>query len=331
MGNRRACSATKRVVAVVERCANYIFHLMAVARAGFDSNYADTYGDTVRPDDLAFLRDNKGLFAFGGGSGGDLADLAIGLPINFNLDSKDAFVEYFDLLDSGCAGGDFRLFFQQYSAKIENLGKWWQEIDADAFRPFAEHRDMINRYGRIVTGNYDTYVSRVWDRERVKLEPVAARLNTFFSGVDRIGQWETITGTTFKFDVYHIILCSAIKNGPNANSVGYDRVVFYHDSPFDEITQFISHEIGTHILIDDLKHLNIMNVCEFPVLYEAFECLARYFNTLILNDTNLVYRLSRFHVAEYMDIYTRLHRDEPRMPPGELLHRGIKTFLATHS
>lgn len=47
--------APKRIQAVVEKGPNYIFHLMAVARAGFASPYAETYRFSVEPEDLKLL------------------------------------------------------------------------------------------------------------------------------------------------------------------------------------------------------------------------------------------------------------------------------------
>jgi hypothetical protein len=196
-------------------------------------------------------------------------------------------------------------------------------------REYMAHTDTIVRLRDIIIGNYDNYIADVWPEERPKLERVAVAVNEIYDSFDRIGQWEEFTRLTFKFDVYCILLCSAIKNGPNANSLGYDRVVFYHGSPIEKISDFISHEIGTHIFMGDIKAIAETNRFKWSDFYEGFECLARYFNTLVLNRTDLSYTMGDYHVDEYMNIYGELRRLNPDISVRELLEQGVKRFLET--
>ena len=75
-------ATVKGVIAVLEIGANYVFHLAAVARAGFESDYASTYEHTVNPADRAILVTHRDRinFAVGSGQGGDLAGLLIFQP-----------------------------------------------------------------------------------------------------------------------------------------------------------------------------------------------------------------------------------------------------------
>lgn len=324
-------NAGKQVKAVIEIGPNYAFHLVAVARIGFDSEYADRYLDSILPDDIAFLQKHKNLITFGVGTGSDLVDILPGFPAIFNLDSKRALEEYFSLLATGTGDGDFKPFLDRYSSSFEKLQLWiGAVIDENALKPFADYHEIIARLGEIATGNFDRYIENVWKLEEPKLSEVASKINDYFKNVDRIGQWENQTGLESKFDLLQILLCSAIKGGPDADSLGYDRVVFYHDSPIEEMCQFISHEIGTHLLIDDFRRLAGSNRFPFAGLYEAMECLAHYYNTLVLKNPNLAYahRLSCFHPAEYAEVYRGIHDLEPHLPPFELMEKGIETYQA---
>ncbi len=71
----------KPIVATVEVGPNYIFHLMAVAGVGFESEYATTYGASVEPEDLETLRALHGRLIFQDGHGGELASIALFIPV----------------------------------------------------------------------------------------------------------------------------------------------------------------------------------------------------------------------------------------------------------
>ena len=132
--------AKKNVKPVIEIGPNYAFHLVAVARVGFDSEYADRYLDSVLPDDIDFLRKHKDLITFGAGTDSDLVDILPGLPATFNLDSKQALEEYFSLLATGTGDGDFKPFLDRYSSSFEKLQLWiGTVIDENALKSFAEN------------------------------------------------------------------------------------------------------------------------------------------------------------------------------------------------
>jgi hypothetical protein len=318
----------KKVRAAVAIGPNYAFHLMAVARIGFESGYADRYASSVIPEDLDFLRNHRDILTFGGGSTSELVAPIIAWPAYFNLDTREALKKQFDLLDRAFSSNDTAPFLSRYAPQIKKLEKWWYTINDELLKLLAPQNDLIQDLGRIVVRNFDKYRSQVWPKEMPRLQEVAADIDSHFDNLDRIGQWEKITGRTFEFDVYHIVLCSAIENGPNANSLGYDQVVFYSGSPRESMMQFISHEIGTHILIGMLKEVAAINRFEFRDLYDGYELLSRYYNTRLLGRTPLDYPMSAFHVAEYLDIYDSVYRGNPDLDARELLIKGIEAFKA---
>jgi len=318
----------KRVRAVLDIGVNYLFHVLASARVGFDSDYADMYANSIRPEDIAYLKKHKRELTFGAGEGGELVDVFL-LPAAFSLQSKDDFGQYYRLLLEGCDRDDFTKFLEFYTDPILKLKQWAGHPDNDAMRGFVTFRDTIERLAEISLENYDSYANDVWPKEKPGLKRVAAAVNEVFENHDRVGRWEEVTGLTFKFDIYQILLCSAIKNGPDADSLGYDRVVFHHRRPFGNMVEFISHEIGTHIFMDDIKLIRDSSTYRWPELYEGFECLARYYNTLVLEKTDLKYTLPDYHVDEYMNIYRELHRKQPDISVREMLEQGVAKFLAT--
>jgi len=58
---------SKRVIAKVEKGVNYFFHIQAVAKINYNSEYAEKYKNSVYTEDLDYLKRNKDLFLFGNG------------------------------------------------------------------------------------------------------------------------------------------------------------------------------------------------------------------------------------------------------------------------
>lgn len=298
---------------------------MAVAEAGFTSDYADIYRRSISSEDASCIMKYKNLLFLQSGSLGELVPVEILFPSYINLRSADAFEEYFFLLDLGLRTENFEAFLKGYASFNDKLTAWLP-IEKKYLNSIRKHRETTAALGKVYIRNYPAHEKEVWQKEKTKLARVAAKINNYFKSQDLISRWETLTRTRFKFSNYHIVLCSAIKNGPNANALGYDRNVFYHDMPFEEMTQSISHETGTHILIDIYKEISRLNRFDSALLYGAYECLAKFYNTIILDKRNLRYQMPYFHEKEYLGIYHEMFQRDPNMAPRELLIAGVEAF-----
>ncbi len=110
-------------------------------------------------------------------------------------------------------------------------------------------------------------------------------------------------GKSFAADRYDIILCYACKYGPNANTLSYDKNVFYYDYDLDHTIQFISHETGTHILFQEYLELYHTHAYNPGDLYAAYESLLMWCNHKVLNTDTLSYGLPQFHDNYYHEIF----------------------------
>ncbi|MGB7063263.1 MAG: hypothetical protein WBF13_13030 [Candidatus Zixiibacteriota bacterium] len=313
------------MVAVVEKCPNYIFHLMAVAEVGFSSEYAETYKHSVLPDDVSYIKRHGELMIFESGSCAELTFALVFFPSYINLKSADALEEYFSLLNSGLQTGDFQPFLKRYAPFAEKLNAWFP-IEEQYLSSIKKHGEIIAGFGKTYLGNYPSYGDRVWVTEKPKLDEVASKVNDFLKDQNLIHKWEALTGVRFEFDSYSIVLCSAIKNGPNANSLGYDRTVFYHDIPIDRMIQLISHEVGTHILIDAYKEISSLGRFDPNALYGAYESLAMFYNTVILKNESLEYDMPGFRSQEFLEVYDAILSKNPNIGGRDLLVAGIEAL-----
>ena len=316
------------ILADVRLAANYVFHLAAVAKVGFDSEYSQRYLHTVIESDRNFLIEHRHLLSFGSGSGSELVGVFLFLPSYLDFACAEEFSEYFRLLDAGCESGEFSRLFQHYSDRFEKLSSWISRRDYETeLGAASNHRETVAKLGRLVLRNFSAYVSSVWPIERPKLLSVANAVSEHFAGRDPISEWERITGIRYELNSFHASFVSAIGGGPNANSLSYDTVIFHHERPFDYTVQLIQHEVGTHILFQTMRRLADSERYDWPVLYAAYECLAKFYNRILLGKNELAYQLPKFHQEEFLAIYEKLTEQSAEIGSEMLLRSGIEMYL----
>jgi len=222
----------KRIIFTYNYAANYILHIFAVAKIGYDSEYADRYRPTVRPQDLKYLESHRRLLEFGDGREGPFTSFCFFLPAYLGLRTKDDFVDYYNLLINSLENKDFSEFLRRYpidwkdpflsayykAFMLEMSDEEWEKIVKPLMSEFR-------KVAQIFIDNIDGY-GPVWRQVEPVLRERAGDLNRQFDKGDIIQEWERITGKTFLKDKYYIVLCYANKNGPDANSLSYDMNVF---------------------------------------------------------------------------------------------------------
>ena len=271
----------KKVVASADIGSNYLYHVFAVCRINFDSQYADKHRDSVNSNDVNLMRSLSALLSFGGGLGGALVDFVIAGPLYRGFESDDEFREYYSRLDEALRDGCYDSFIERYELGEKHQAPWF-EMEPRDLEVVKEHRRTLQDIGRVFRDNFATYATHIWPQEKSKLESIAAIVENHFSGSKVIGAWESLTQITFKRPEFRAVLCSAIANGPNANSFAYDKVVFYHETPIPKLLDLIVHEVGTHILVEPFKKILDSGAYNRRDLFHAYECIASYFTSSIV-------------------------------------------------
>jgi len=298
----------KRIVFTYSYASNYTLHIFAVAKISYNSEYADLYRSIVRSQDLEYLESHKYLLEFGNGREGPFTGFCFFLPAYLDLKTKDDFVSYYRLLINSLEKHDFSPFLQRYSLDWRDpfLSAYYRifmlEISDEewvkAVKPLIPE---FKKVAQIFIENIDGY-KPVWRKVEPVLKERAEKLNRCFGKSDIIREWERITGKTFLKDKYYILLCYANENGPNANSLSYDKNVFYYGSSDDYIRDLVSHEVGTHLLFTLLSPEEGFD----PTRYAALECLAMFFNRKVLGSKRLSYSLPpHFRCDKFLSLYDK--------------------------
>jgi hypothetical protein len=242
--------------------------------------------------------------------GGELAGFFASLPAWLGVEEKSDFEKYFDVLQDALKAGRLQPFADGFPEADWSDRFLSEFLSRDKVHP--ELQELVSTAGNladIYLRNLDSYRQEVWGEAQMAMYPRTNDLSEFFSERDYIGIWERFLGLEFAADAYNIVICFANKNGPDYNSLGYSGNLFYYDKPFDRTWQFVSHEIGTHLLIDTYFKLARSNKYEHRKLYSAYETLAMFYNRMILGLDKLAYQIpqmnDRWHLQRYAELYER--------------------------
>lgn len=215
----------KPVVAIVQKGVNYIFHLLAVGKVGYDSPYAGRYALSVAAADLISLRRHADLLVFGDGRGfGPLTGLLVFVPAFLNLDTADKLDRYCRGLKAAIDYGEPERFCKLYETAWAELGNWIEDcldITRQTIRQAsADYREPALELCDVIQRSFPVYDAQVWTEQLPELTVRARALNALFTQDDIIGRWEEGTGLRYKRPAFAVSLCSAIENGPERLSVG---------------------------------------------------------------------------------------------------------------
>ncbi len=320
----------KKIVLVAHEFPNYVFHLLTLGGVVPDPDYVRRYGSTLPEADRLYLESNRKNLAWADGGMGPLAPAFLFVPAYINPQNRDEIDEYFDLLNRALRSDQPEPIVSRYR---DHLDKVKSLVPFD-FGPYLHsllpHREAVARISDIFQRNYPAYDRDVWPVERRKIEAVAAKLNPELQARDFIGRWEKLTGIEFKADRYEIVLYTANARGSNANSLSYDRNTFYYARDPGRMIQFVSHETGTHILIDVMNRVASTGKYPYPLAYKAYETMCEFYNKrFVLAGEPSLYDMKNYDDEKFLAIYDRIVDANPGIKPDELLVRGLEAYLAT--
>lgn len=288
---------------------NFLWHMLAVARISYDSNYADRHAGSVARAGLDVLCSHADLLRFGSGDTSALTGFFTFLPAWLRLESKGDFARYFTAADRCLREGRLGAIVEDFP-DADWLDPWFHHFTVDpGGEPDEDLRGACAALAAVYLENVDTYLETIWPGAERAMRPRISELSAQFERTDYIFAWEKALGAEFQAPAYEITLCYASENGPDANSLGYGGNLFYYDKPFDRTWQMVSHEIGTHLLFDSMIGLLGREKYDQTKIYHAYEALAMFFNRRVLGLEALAYDLGREDDAALLETCAREWRE----------------------
>lgn len=277
------------------REANYVFHMLSVARCGYDNEYGAAYRGEYPSCDLdAIKRREELLTVCGGAHFGALFGLMVSQAACGRVSAK----EYYE--------GLIRVSREINAGNIPNY------VD----RSVLSYNDTIIELSEIMVRHYDRYVADIWRSEKKKLNSYIAELSGLFDCARFTEKAEKLVGCGLDGQ-FTAILVSSIAGGAEAIDISDRHDVFGIDRPPADAFWFIGHEYIIFLLKKALSGLNAFK--DFKT-WGLTEGLAEYYIEKLGGNVNYF-----ADQRQYIDFYERSEKDEASA--AELYKAASERFL----
>lgn len=277
------------------RETNYVFHMLSVAKCGYDNAYGAKYRGLYLPEDLSVIKRNEDLLMVCGGQHcGSLFGLLVARPACALVSVED----YYDRLIQTCVS-------------IEN-----GDIPEYANQALLPYNRTIIEISEVMIKYYDHFINKIWEQEKSKIERYIPELLKLFENSSFTEKAEKLVGRS-ESDYFTAMLVTSVENGAEAIDISNDLDVFGIERSSTDSFYFIAHEYIICLLKKALKNANAFNCFETWALTEG---LAEYYIKKIVGDTRF-FNAQQKYAEFYADISK--HGD---LSASELYQAALKRF-----
>ena len=240
---------------------NYLYHMLSVARCGYDNDYGRRYRPLYPAEELSVFADHRDLLTIKGGEHwGELYSLLIFYPAG-HADSLDEYYgELLDICDQIQAG----------------------EIPADIDMGLVPYAGLIERLSRILLKHQAAYLRDIFPAEREKIAAAIVPVQEWFESHD-FTQWaEKLIGHSLAAEAFTATMVSSVAHGPEAIDLTDEKDLFGIERSVMDAVYFIGHEFIIYLLKAALAEEDAFASFETWPLTEA---LAEYYLKRLMGDT----------------------------------------------
>ena len=203
---------------------NYVFHMLSVAKCGYDNAYGKKYRGRYDPADLKCIKDQElQLTVRGGEHCGDWYGPMVCEPARSGLTAKQYYMETIAWIESG------------------NL-----ELPDDTLA-------SIVRVCRVMIRYYDDFMENIWPEEKRRITGYMDTMRKLFEESDFSAKAEALVGVSLPEPGFTAALVSSVEGGAEAIDITDTQDVFGIDRNPEAEKAFISHEFIIYLLKIALK------------------------------------------------------------------------------
>lgn len=302
------------IKAIISKPANYIYHMLSIAKCGYDNDYGNKSKQFHRDEDLQILHDNKKHITVSGGEHcGELYGLCVSVPASF--DDDETLLLYFDAIYDLFTNCNFEYNYEKYE-EIYKLVYTEKGVDVnpDTHKEFYNSLLPISKelasISYVLKSNYTIYCAHYWETAKNELTPCCNKLNNIFTTSNYFTAWEEKLNYKYKYSNFYSVLCNSVQNGAQAIDISCNKDIFCITDDCLELSKLISHEFGIYLLKDILYGKN--GFSDFSD-YKKFESLAEFYNISISGG----YKQFNFDYG-YVNKYKKLMCENPNITAKEL-------------
>lgn len=266
---------------------NYVFHMLSVARCGYDNAYGEAYRKYYPEEDLTVISQSRELLTVCGGEHcGALFWLMVSEAACAKISAKD-----------------------YYAGLIEKAAQ--DELP----EPFKKYAETVRGISAVMIKYYDHYADQIWPKEKERIEAYIPQILSLFEESGFTDRAEEYVGCKLISDFFTATLVTSVQNGAEAIDISKEQDVFgIERTPVDSF-YFIGHEFIIYLLMNALKDENAFRNFNTWGLTEG---LAEYYLKKIMGDV-------RFFDSQqkYVELYEKWNEDG-RMNAAELYRMGLQ-------
>lgn len=268
----------------VNKDTNYVFHMLSVAKCGYDNSYGEQYKNLHSAEDLNILKKYEELITVRGGEHcGELYYLLVAVPACGTCSAKE------------------------YYTNI--LSQFQTEPIPDSINEYTEFKTPAIEIATIMAKNYAIYET-VWEKSEKKLLEYAEQVEETFMKSDFTDRCEKLVGQTLTTEYFHATFTNSVAYGPEAIDISEDQDMFGIDRTPEDAFYFIGHEFIIYLLMESLKETDAFQSYETWSLTEG---LAEFYLIKLMGD-------SRFfnEQLKYAEFYRKCFEENPALSAKEL-------------
>ena len=300
----------------VSRETNFIYHMLSVAKCGYDNEYGDKFASLHASDDLKILKGNESLITVAGGEHcGELYWYLVSVPASLDVEA----MSYYQSLAHLFRTGNIEVSVKQYGS-VYQLFLSANEPD------FAESvQDFYNYYKGflaivplcdVMIRNYPIYCNKVWDETQKELLLYAKDIADIFNENGLSEKLENITKERLKSE-FIATFCNSLDGGAEAIDISEDQDVFGIGRDYEWAVKFISHEFVIYLLKQSLANTSAFGDLKYWLCTEG---LAEFYLSLVGMGGGFK------KGADVIEYYKALYQSDTTLTALELYNKAIKKF-----
>ena len=245
----------------IEPNVNYLYHMLSVARCGYDNDYGAKYRPLYPAEDLAVFSDNRELLTIQGGvHWGELYSLLIFNPAGYADSLPDYYGGLLDICESIRAGS----------------------IPEGVDESLVPYTDLIGQLSQILLKHQESYLRDIFPGERERIAAAIVPVQAWFEEHDFTARAEELVGCELEAEAFTATMVSSVAHGPEAIDLTAEKDLFGIDHSIMDAVYFIGHEFIIYLLKSVLREENAFCSNETWPLTEA---LAEYYLKCLMGDT----------------------------------------------
>lgn len=245
----------------IEPNVNYLYHMLSVARCGYDNDYGAKYRPLYPAEELAIFSENSELLTIQGGvHWGDLYSLMIFNPAGYAESLADYYGEVLATCESIRAGA---------------IPEWVDET-------LVPYTDLIGQLSQILLKHQDTYLRDIFPAEKEKIAAAIAPVQAWFAEHDFTARAEELVGCKLAAEAFTATMVSSVEHGPEAIDLTAEKDLFGIEHSVMDAVYFIGHEFIIYLLKAALREENAFHG---NATWPLTEALAEYYLKRLMGDT----------------------------------------------